>query len=39
MPTISERQLSIHEILLVVDDLEQISHVSRMAVDRIYILY
>jgi hypothetical protein len=30
MPTISERQLLIHEILHVVDDLEQISH---MAVD------
>ena len=33
MPTISECQLLIHEILHVVDDLEQISHVSRMAID------
>ena len=33
MPTISECQLLIHEILHVVDDLEQISHISRMAVD------
>jgi hypothetical protein len=33
MPTISERQLFIHEILHVVNDLEQISHISRMALD------
>ena len=33
MPTISERQLFIQEILHVVNDLEQISHISRMVLD------
>ena len=33
MPTISERQLFIQEILHVVSDLEQLSHMSRMALD------
>lgn len=33
MPTISERQLLIQEILQAADDLEQISHNSRMALD------
>ena len=34
MPTISECQLFIQEILHVVNDLIEISHVSRMALDR-----
>ena len=33
MPTISKRQLLIQEILQAADDLEQISHISRMALD------
>jgi hypothetical protein len=34
MPTVSERQIFIQEILHVANDLEEISHISRMAFDR-----